>query len=451
MEEFTGDGSSPSSSAAPPQRRLTVTQRDQIAVERNVFGILRSLVDASVQTQEIMLKLWRDKHIVFLTRGLKQLGPSFHVLDANRPWLCYWILHSLALLGESVDSEIENNVVDFLSRCQDSEGGYGGGPGQLPHLATTYAAVNSLITLGTERALSSINRHKIHSFLLRMKDLSGGFRMHDGGEIDVRACYTAISVASCLNILGRELVEDVGNYILSCQTYEGGIAGEPGSEAHGGYTFCGLATMVLIGEADKLDLPTLIDWVVFRQGVEYGFQGRTNKLVDGCYSFWQGGALAVAQRLLSFVDEQLKSSFLEGKKVAKNNCSTSSPYMSEGDSDLDEHPCQFSDIGFYFLERESGWGSLFHSAALQQYVLLHCQVPEGGFRDKPGKQRDHYHSCYCLSGLSLCQYSWSKNVNGPGLPMTVLGPYANLLEPVHPLHNLVLDKYYNVHEFFSKA
>ncbi|CAN0434875.1 unnamed protein product, partial [Ectocarpus sp. 13 AM-2016] len=23
------------------------------------------------------------------------------------------------------------------------------------------------------------------------------------------------------------------------------------------------------------------------------FQGRTNKLVDGCYSFWQGGAVAI--------------------------------------------------------------------------------------------------------------------------------------------------------------
>ena len=29
------------------------------------------------------------------------------------------------------------------------------------------------------------------------------------------------------------------------------------------------------------------NWVVFRQGVEGGFQGRTNKFVDGCYSFWQ--------------------------------------------------------------------------------------------------------------------------------------------------------------------
>ena len=28
-----------------------------------------------------------------------------------------------------------------------------------------------------------------------------------------------------------------------CQTYEGGIGGEPGAEAHGGYvTFCGMIT-----------------------------------------------------------------------------------------------------------------------------------------------------------------------------------------------------------------
>uniref|UniRef100_A0A1D1Z4B7 Protein farnesyltransferase subunit beta n=1 Tax=Anthurium amnicola TaxID=1678845 RepID=A0A1D1Z4B7_9ARAE len=460
----TGDGSPPPSSSAPPQRKLTVTQRDQLNVEGRVFEILQSMNGASPEAQSVMLELWRDKHIEFLAKGLRQLGPSYCVLDANRPWLCYWILHSLALLGESIDLDLEDNVVDFLSRCQDDEGGYGGGPGQLPHLATTYAAVSSLITLGSERALSSINRHKMRLFLLRMKDLSGAFRMHDEGEIDVRACYTAISVASSLNILDDEFMKDLGNYILSCQTYEGGIAGEPGSEAHGGYTFCGLATMILIGEADKLDLPSLIDWVTFRQGVECGFQGRTNKLVDGCYSFWQGGVLALIQRILSIVNEQLKSSFLEeGKETVESNCSTSSSHLSGEESDLDEHPCeadktfnkstegQFSNIDFNFLERESGWGPLFHSIALQHYILLCCQVLEGGFRDKPGKHRDHYHSCYCLSGLSLCQYSWSKNVNGPPLPNTVLGPYSNLLEPIHPLHNVILDKYYKVHEFFSKS
>lgn len=32
---------------------------------------------------------------------------------------------------------------------------------------------------------------------------------------------------------------------------------------------------------------------------EGGFQGRTNKLVDGCYSFWQGGAFPIIYELLT--------------------------------------------------------------------------------------------------------------------------------------------------------
>ncbi|XP_078431491.1 prenyltransferase family protein [Wolffia australiana] len=457
------EDSSSLSSLDAPAARLTVTQQDQLAVERSVFAILQSLADSSVQTQNSMLELWRDKHIEFLSRGLKKLSGGFQSLDSSRPWLCYWILHSLALLGESLDSDMEDDVLDFLSRCQNDEGGYGGGPGQLPHLATTYAAVNSLITVGSGRAYSSVNRHETYSFMMRMKDVSGGFRMHENGEIDVRACYTAISVASCLNILNQELVENVGNYILRCQTYEGGIGGEPGSEAHGGYTFCGLATMVLIGEADKLDLPALINWAVSRQGVECGFQGRTNKLVDGCYSFWQGGVLVVAQRFLSIADEQLKFSILDEKGVGGGIGSHSTSELSDGSSNLDEHPCmakandsesiegRLFDAGLDFLERESEWGSLFHSIALQQYILLCCQVLDGGLRDKPGKPRDHYHTCYCLSGLSLCQYSWSKRLNGPVLAKNVLGPYANLVEPIHPLYGLVLDKYSQAKEFFSSS
>ena len=44
---------------------------------------------------------------------------------------------------------------------------------------------------------------------------------------------------------------------FSCQTYEGGIGSSPGTEAHGGYTFCGLATMSILGEIEKLDLRRL--------------------------------------------------------------------------------------------------------------------------------------------------------------------------------------------------
>ncbi|KAG9448669.1 hypothetical protein H6P81_008634 [Aristolochia fimbriata] len=436
--------------------RLTATQQEQLRVEQRVFDTYRVLSDVSPHTQSLILELWRDKHMEFLTRGLRLLGPSYHVLDANRPWICYWILQSIALLEETVDLQLENDIVDFLYRCQDTDGGYGGGPGQLAHLATTYAAVNSLITLGGEKALSSINREKMHAFLLRMKHPSGAFRMHEAGEMDVRACYTAVSVASILNILDAELVQNVGDYILSCQTFEGGIAGEPGSEAHGGYTFCGLAAMILINRVELLDLPALLDWVAFRQGVECGFQGRVNKLVDGCYSFWQGGALLLLQRLSLSVEEQLKVSYFGREKEMRSGHDSATSNLHEGERpDAGLRPgrelsnIKLNDIGFSFLEGETACGPLFHSIALQQYILLCSQVLEGGFKDKPGKHRDFYHTCYCLSGLSVCQYCRSEDFGESPPPSGILGPYANLLEPIHPLFNVVLDRYYEAHSFFT--
>ncbi|KAG8077833.1 hypothetical protein GUJ93_ZPchr0007g4409 [Zizania palustris] len=433
------EGGPAEDSEAAELPQLTVTQVEQMKVEAKVADIYRVLFGAAPHTKSLMLELWRDQHIEYLTGGLKHLGPSFHVLDANRPWLCYWMVHSLALLDETLDEDVEDYIVDFLSRCQDKDGGYGGGPRQLPHLATTYAAVNTLVTIGSERALSSINRDNLYKFMLQMKDTSGAFRMHEGGEIDVRACYTAISVASLVNILDGALAKGVGNYIRRCQTYEGGISGEPYAEAHGGYTFCGLAAMILLNEVDKLDLPSLTGWVAFRQGVECGFQGRTNKLVDGCYSFWQGAAVALIQKLITVVDEQLKSSYSSKRPPGDGACATSSSTEA----------MYYAKFGFDFIKKSNQIGPLFHNVALQQYILLCAQVLEGGLRDKPGKNRDHYHSCYCLSGLSVSQYSAMVDSDACPLPQHVLGPYSNLLEPIHPLYNVVLDKYHTAYEFFS--
>ena len=107
-------------------------------------------------------KLNRTKTVGFLRKGLKDLSEGYECLDASRPWLVYWILHSLELLGEldAVSAEDKAAVVRFLANCQDPDGGFAGGPGQLAHLAPTYAAVNSLTIIGTEvrhRHLHSIN------------------------------------------------------------------------------------------------------------------------------------------------------------------------------------------------------------------------------------------------------------------------------------------------------
>ena len=128
--------------------------------------------------------------------------------------------------------------------------------------------------------------------------------MHEGGEVDVRGCYCALAACHMLGMdRGAAAVAaacGLRRFVAACQSHEGGIGGEPWNEAHGGYTFCGYAALVLAGMGGGVDRSRLQRWAARMQGwMEGGFQGRTNKLVDGCYSLWQGGIFP----LLRFVGE----------------------------------------------------------------------------------------------------------------------------------------------------
>lgn len=279
------------------------------------------------------------------------------------------------------------SIANFLAKCQHPEGGFGGGPGQEAHLAPTYAAVNALCILGTEEAYNVIDREKLHSFLKRVKQPDGSFIMHEGGESDVRGTYCALAVAKLTNIYSPSLFDGTAEWVAKCQTYEGGFGGVPSMEAHGGYTFCGYAALALLEREALCDLKKLLRWLTNRQmRFEGGFQGRTNKLVDGCYSFWQGGVFPLLHKVL------------------------------------------FS-LGSEALSMES---YLFDQDALQEYILVCCQDKFGGLVDKPGKPRDYYHTCYLLSGLSIAQHF------GDGILGTtrVLGDPKNELAIVDPLYNI---------------
>lgn len=89
----------------------------------------------------------------------------------------------------------------------------------------------------------------------------------------------------------------------------------------------------------KKEYINLQRWAVNKQmRLEGGFQGRTNKLVDGCYSFWQGACFPLIHAILA----------TEKKSV---------------------------DFNYW----------LFDQQALQEYILLCCQHSNGGLIDKPGK------------------------------------------------------------------
>ncbi|CAK7272441.1 CAAX farnesyltransferase (FTase) subunit beta [Sporothrix epigloea] len=200
----------------------------------------------------------RARHARFLHRSLEPLPSTFVGYDPSRPWLLFWCLNGLSLLGEDV-SVYRDRLVDTARSMQNASGGFGGGHGQSSHLATTYAVVMSLAIVGGEACYECIDRRALWKWLCSLKQPDGGFQISVGGEEDVRGAYCAAVIISVLNLplnLSTEssacttekptLYTGLANYVQRCQTYEGGISAQPGSEAHGGYAFCALGCLSVL-------------------------------------------------------------------------------------------------------------------------------------------------------------------------------------------------------------
>jgi len=381
----------------------TNSSLEQRNTEESCLRLFEKAEIANAELDDLPV-LNRPKTINFLRRGLKNLSEGYECLDASRPWLVYWIIHSLELLDQPLSQEEKSALVKFLARCQDPDGGFAGGPGQVPHLAPTYAAVNSLAIIGTEEAYKLVNRDRMVAWLDRLRCDDGAFTMHVDGELDIRGVYCALSTARLLNIYSPQLFHNTDQWLLRCQSYEGGFGGVPGMEAHGGYSFCGLAALILMRKEKLCNLDTLLLWGVNRQmRLEGGFQGRTNKLVDGCYSFWQGGLFPLLHKMVSET------------------------------SDKESLPKQW----------------LFDTTALQEYLLICCQDLRGGLIDKPGKSRDFYHTCYTLSGLAVAQH-FSNSNNLTNMCLSVLGDPKNLLVPTHPVYNICVPAAVEASQYFDQ-
>ncbi|GAA6074355.1 protein farnesyltransferase subunit beta [Tachysurus ichikawai] len=81
----------------------TVTSAEQRKVERNIKEVLNVYQQIHSSPQPTLL---REQHYQYLKKGLRHLSDAYECLDASRPWLCYWILHSLELLEEPVPASV---------------------------------------------------------------------------------------------------------------------------------------------------------------------------------------------------------------------------------------------------------------------------------------------------------------------------------------------------------
>lgn len=161
------------------------------------------------------IQLTKELHCLFAGWFIKnELPANFVALDASRTWQMYWCSHAFfGLLGQPCPPQMKQSFIDTISRCRPLNGlnkygkaGFGGGPGQIMHLAPTYAAVMTLANVldTREEWEALIDRQSFKDWLLSLKQPDGSFVMHENGEVDVR----------CVNPIGstRSLFRNLLKY-----------------------------------------------------------------------------------------------------------------------------------------------------------------------------------------------------------------------------------------------
>ncbi|XP_037657053.1 geranylgeranyl transferase type-1 subunit beta isoform X1 [Choloepus didactylus] len=160
------------------------------------------------------------------------------------------------------------------------------------HIAMTYTGLSCLVILGDD--LSRVNKEACLAGLRALQLEDGSFcAVPEGSENDMRFVYCASCICYMLNNWSGMDMKMAIDYIRRSMSYDNGLAQGAGLESHGGSTFCGIASLCLMGKLEEVfsekELNRIKRWCIMRQ--QNGYHGRPNKPVDTCYSFWVGATL----------------------------------------------------------------------------------------------------------------------------------------------------------------
>lgn len=350
-------------------------------MERSLPSTERGPPSSSEEEQETSprpssLVFDKDCHVTYLQMMYHMLPHHYQSMEINRLTLAYFVISGLHIL-DSLHLVDKDAVVNWVLSLQAHPGDkndlhngqffgfHGSRSSQFTsgndkvvthnhsHLASTYCALAVLKTVGY--SLSNIDSKIISTSLRNLQQPDGSFLpIHIGAETDLRFVYCAAAICFMLEDWSGMDKEKAKEYICKCQSYDGGFGMVPGSESHGGGTYCAVASLRLMGYIDGdilsknvlssiIDIPSLLQWCLQRQTSDGGFQGRPNKPSDTCYAFWVGAVLTI----------------LGGHK-------------------------------------------LIDSKALRRFLLT-CQSKYGGFSKFPNELPDIYHSFYGFTAFSMLE------------------------------------------------
>ena len=264
----------------------------------------------------------------------------------NKPWVCYWLLHSLDLLSihSKKDYFIKNHIrirlllskINLSKVFKDSN----------PSLFSLYSSSLFFVLIKklNFELLDIASKKSVYYFLRFLSKNTVLPRNSKTSDCDGRNLFCIFIISSLYNILSLDLENFCVKKFRHLSTTSEGFAIKKFSGVHGAITHCWLGSLFFLDMNKKLKVFFEIKkWLQNRQHIfTFGFSGRLSKAPDSCYNFWIGASLILLN---------IK------------------------------------------INRELANSHIFYNDKTSQ-----------GFSDRCGKIIDSYHICYALSGLALLNF-----------------------------------------------
>ena len=349
--------------------QLFTSQYDDEGVETKTSEA-KKMKDLYIQALRLKEPEWFFSDMIqYLSRMINNASEGRMRSETSLITMALYMLAPIPILGLEKNDKVPHviqSVTSFLQHRQNKDGIFTGLPQDNPTIIINMLTISGIAICGTETCYKIINRENMYKFLMSLKNEDGSFSVSLGAEADLRSTYSALVIAKMLNIMTNDLTKNVLEYCKSCYNFDGGFGPIPHCESHSGFIHCGIGILYILGKLDDINLYNCVRFIALRQDdFSGGFSGRTNKLVDSCYSWWLGTSARI----------------------------------------LAEH-----------LKIPPFW----NVEAMSRYIIQCCQIHSGGYRDSPPNDPDPFHTCYALAGL--CTVGNGELVNERLSKLSVLTP-----------------------------
>lgn len=194
-----------------------------------------------------VVHIQKGLHVNYFHMLLRCLPEAYISFQTNRMMALYFCVSGLDLLDALDTITNKQELIDWIYQQQCEEGGFIGGGFTPPHKAKigdgeeyrqghvtlTYTALAALAVLGDD--YSRVNKEQMVKWLSTLQNEDGSFKAVTlGSETDARFVFSAVAICFMIGNYDGIDIQKTLKFMLSLQSYDGGIGVLPGQESHAG-------------------------------------------------------------------------------------------------------------------------------------------------------------------------------------------------------------------------